>query len=60
MLGRKAVLLVTVLASWLYGATFASADARFFKVHFGDCTEFVGWGPISLVGLRGQFTGSSP
>lgn len=26
----------------------ASAENRSFTVHFAECTEFVGWGPVSL------------
>jgi len=52
MPSRKTVLPMAGLALYLYGAAFASADARSLKVHFAGCNEFVGWGPISLAAAQ--------
>src|SRR5271165_655654 len=52
MLSKNTVLLMAVMALYLYGVPFASAEARSFKVHFAECTEFVGWGPISLAAAQ--------
>jgi hypothetical protein len=43
---------VTVLVHFLCGAQLASADIRSFKVQFVGCTEFVGWGPVSLAAAQ--------
>jgi hypothetical protein len=48
MQGKKTALPIIMLSFYLYGAPLASADTGSFKVHFAGCTEFVGWGPISL------------
>lgn len=48
MLDMKALLPLAVLAHGLFGAPIAWADTRSFNVRFTECTEFVGWGPISL------------
>jgi hypothetical protein len=41
-----------VLALCLCGAQLASADTRSFKVQFAGCSEFVGWGPVSLAAAQ--------
>jgi hypothetical protein len=41
-----------VLVHCLCGAQLASADIRSFKVQFVGCTEFVGWGPVSLAAAQ--------
>ena len=46
MLGKKTLGPVAVLG--LFGAPSVSADTPSFKVQFAGCTEFVGWGPVSL------------
>jgi hypothetical protein len=48
----KTLLSVMVLAHCLCEAQLASADIRSFKVHFAGCTEFVGWGPVSLAAAQ--------
>jgi hypothetical protein len=41
-----------VLAHCLCGGQLASSDTRSFKVQFGGCSEFVGWGPVSLAAAQ--------
>ena len=41
-----------VLVHSLCGVPLALADTRSFKVQFTGCSEFVGWGPISLAGAE--------
>jgi hypothetical protein len=41
-----------VLAHCLCGAQLAWADTRSVKVEFAGCTEFVGWGPVSLAAAQ--------
>jgi hypothetical protein len=50
MLGKNALVPVAVLG--LLGAPSVSADARSFKVQLAGCTEFVGWGPVSLAAAQ--------
>ena len=52
MLVSKTLLSVMVLAHCLCEAQLASADPRSFKVQFAGCTEFVGWGPVSLAAAQ--------
>jgi len=46
MLGKNALATVAVLG--LLGAPSVAVDAPSFKIQFAGCTEFVGWGLISL------------
>lgn len=48
----KTLLPVMVLVHFLCGAQLASADTRSFKVQFAGCSEFVGWGPVSLAAAQ--------
>jgi hypothetical protein len=48
MLCKKALLPIILLALCLCGGPLASADNLSFTVHFAGCTEFAGWGPVSL------------
>lgn len=50
MLRKKALVPVAVLG--LLGAPSVSADTPSFKVQFAGCTEFVGWGPVSLAAAQ--------
>ena len=50
MLGNKALVPVAILG--LLGAPSVSAGAPSFKVQFAGCTEFVGWGPVSLAAAQ--------
>jgi len=52
MPGRKALVPLAVLAYGLLGAQSTSADSRSFNVQFAGCTEFVGWGPVSLAAAQ--------
>jgi hypothetical protein len=52
MRASKTLLPVMVLAYCLCEAQLASADTRSFKVQFSGCTEFVGWGPVSLAAAQ--------
>jgi hypothetical protein len=52
MQGKKTALPIMIISLYLYGAPLASADTGSFKVHFSGCTEFVGWGAISLAAAR--------
>jgi hypothetical protein len=52
MPGMRALLPVAVLVHGLFGIPLASADARSFTIHFAGCTEFVGWGPVSLAAAQ--------
>ena len=52
MPGMRALLPVAVLVHGLFGAPLASADARSFTVRFAGCTEFVGWGPVTLAAAQ--------
>jgi hypothetical protein len=36
----------------LLGAQSTAADSRSFNVQFAGCTEFVGWGPVSLAAAQ--------
>jgi hypothetical protein len=42
------LLAFAVMLSCSSEAQLASADTRSFNVQFAGCTEFVGWGPVSL------------
>jgi hypothetical protein len=55
MLGKNTLVPVAVLG--LFGAPSVSADTPSFKVQFVGCTEFVGWGPVSLAAA--QLAGNS-
>jgi hypothetical protein len=44
----RTLLQALALAHCLCGAQLASADTRAFEVQFAGCSEFVGWGPVSL------------
>ena len=46
------LLLFAVILSCFCEAQLASADTRSFKVQFAGCTEFVGWGPVSLAAAQ--------
>src|SRR5215469_16035036 len=39
---------IILVAFCLRGGLLASADKLSFTVHFAGCTEFAGWGPVSL------------
>jgi hypothetical protein len=51
MPARKILLLVG-LTYFLHGAPLTLAKARSFTVHFAGCSEFVGWGPVSLAAAQ--------
>lgn len=46
------LLLFAVILSCFCEAQLASGDTRSFKVQFAGCTEFVGWGPVSLAAAQ--------
>jgi hypothetical protein len=46
------LLVFAVILSCFCEARLASADTRSFKVQFAGCTEFVGWGPVSLTAAQ--------
>jgi hypothetical protein len=48
----RTLLPAMVLAHCLGAAQLASADTRSFKVQFTGCSEFVGWGPVSLAAAQ--------
>jgi len=48
MLCKKVLFSAVLLAVCLRGGAVASADDLSFSVHFAGCTEFAGWGPVSL------------
>ena len=48
----RTLLPALVLAHCLCGAQLASADRRSFKAQFAGCSEFVGWGPVSLAAAQ--------
>jgi hypothetical protein len=48
MFCKKALFPIILLAFCLLGNPVSSADIRSFTVHFAGCTEFAGWGPVSL------------
>ena len=50
MLGKEALVSMAVLG--LIGAPSVSADTHSFKVQFAGCSEFVGWGPVSLAAAQ--------
>jgi hypothetical protein len=52
MLVTRTLLPAMVLAHFLCGEQVASADTHSFKVQFAGCSEFVGWGPISLAAAQ--------
>jgi hypothetical protein len=52
MPGRKALVPAAVLVHGLLAAPSISADSRSFNVQFAGCTEFVGWGPVSLAAAQ--------
>ena len=45
---RKVLFSIILLAVCLRGGAVASASNLSFTVHFAGCTEFAGWGPVSL------------
>ena len=49
---RKTLIAVMMLAGCLFGTQLALADSRSFDVQFTGCTEFVGWGPVSLAAAQ--------
>ena len=48
MFCKKVLPPIILLALCLLGGPVWSADIRSFTVHFAGCTEFAGWGPVSL------------
>ena len=48
MADKKISIAGIILSLCFLGAPDTSAETRSFTVHFSDCTEFAGWGPISL------------
>ncbi|MBV9377187.1 MAG: hypothetical protein JO320_19405 [Alphaproteobacteria bacterium] len=49
---RKTLIAVMMLAVCFFGTQLALADSRSFNVQFAGCTEFVGWGPVSLAAAQ--------
>lgn len=52
MPNRKALIAAMMLAQCSFRAQLALAGARSFDVEFAGCTEFVGWGPVSLAAAQ--------
>jgi hypothetical protein len=48
MFSKKTLFGVIFLLLCLHVGRVTSAETRSFTVHFAGCTEFVGWGPVSL------------
>jgi hypothetical protein len=48
MIRRKILFGMIFLLLCLHVGRVTSAETRSFTVHFSGCTEFVGWGPVSL------------
>ena len=52
MISKKILFGAIFLLLCLHVGRATSAETRSFTVHFSGCTEFVGWGPVSLAEAR--------